>query len=380
MRIGVLGYVGAHKTGIGRYIDEILARWGDRMGDDHTVELFVNPDSPIDSPNLPWVRTHEIPAPAGSSVRNLAWVLLQSKRRYERLGLDVLWLPNFTWVPRVTCPVVSTIHDVIEFRVTGKFDPYRVLYRRRAVPRMARRSAHVLTVSETSRRDIIELFGIAPDKVTAIPNGVSPMFRPAAAAGFNALAERWALRRPYVLYVGTLDHPGKNAATLLKAFAHVRDRLPHGTQLVLAGKPGKGFDNLRAIAKRLDLHEDASNVHWLGFVPDELLPALYAAASAFVFPSLYEGFGLPVVEAFASGVPVITSNVGALREVGAEAAVVVEPFDSDAIGDGLVRLLTDSAFAAERRERGLRRAACYDWKRTAHATLDTLLAHGRTSD
>jgi alpha-1,3-rhamnosyl/mannosyltransferase len=215
-----------------------------------------------------------------------------SARAYRDARLDVVWLPNFTWPPRTDIPLVSTIHDVIEFRIPGKFDPHRVLYRKRAVPRMARRSDHVLTVSETSRRDIMDLFGIPPEKVTVIPNGVSDDFSPDQAARFREVEAQLGVERPYILFVGTLDHPGKNAATLLAAFARCRGRLPPGIRLVLAGKPGKGHTELRAIAGSLGLDREDSGVLWLGFVAEQLLPPLYAGAAAVVFPSLYEGFGL----------------------------------------------------------------------------------------
>src|SRR2546426_8032247 len=158
MRIGVLGYVGALRTGIGRYLDEVVARWEKRSRrEGHEIVLFVNRDSPLEVAQARWLEHRFIPVSAGSSVGNLLWAVLATPHMYVRAKLDVLFQPNFAWTPRLTIPVVSTIHDTIEFRVPGKFSLHRILYRRRAVPRMAHRSARVLTVSETSKRDIVEL-------------------------------------------------------------------------------------------------------------------------------------------------------------------------------------------------------------------------------
>lgn len=378
MRIAVNGYVGSHLTGIGRYLDELVLRWRARCEQEgHTVVLFANPDSPLASAREPWVERREIPAPTTSSVKNLLWAVKDAARAYRAGEADVVFQPNFTWTPSLRVPVVSTIHDLIEFRVKGKFDPHRVLYRQRAVPRMARKSAHVLTVSETSKRDIVELFGTAPSKVTVVLNGVAPRFAPSERARAPELAAATGVSGPYVLFVGTLDHPGKNPATLLRAFAARRAQLPAGTRVVLAGKPGKGYEELVAIAESVGLGPGSAHAVWTGYVPDQLLPALYACAGAFVFPSLYEGFGLPVAEALASGVPTITSNIGALAEVGGDAALLVDdPRDAGQLGEALLRAFRPDE--AERRAAlGVARARRFDWDLAADTTLDVILRHAR---
>jgi glycosyltransferase involved in cell wall biosynthesis len=320
-----------------------------------------------------------IPAPARSAVRNLLWVLRHAPRLYEADDLDVLWLPNVTWAPNVVTPIVSTIHDITEFRLPQKVDPLRGLYRRRAMPRLAWRSNHIVSVSETTKQDIVKEFRLNEDKVTVVPNGVSADFSPDRRAGFRELPRSWGLRQPYVLYVGTLDHPSKNAATLLRGFALARPELPRGTQLVLAGTPAKGYTRLLAIANKLDLGPTALDARWLGFVPDETLPPLYAGASVFVSPSLYEGFGLPVLEAMASGVPTITSDVGAHREVSGDAAVLVPPLDAAAVADAIVMLFRDQAVARERTRRGLERAKRFTWDRAARTTFDIITSSARNA-
>ena len=170
-----------------------------------------------------------------------------------------------------------------------------------------------------------------------------------------------------------MDHPGKNAASLLRAFAQRRADLPPQTQLVLCGKPGTGFADLCDIAEALGLGPSSPVARWLGYVPDNLLPALYASAEVFGFPSLYEGFGLPVLEAMASGVPVITSAEGALREVAGDAAALVNPKDVDALGLELVRLFDSPELRRHLAQAGVKRAAGFRWETAAERILDTLL-------
>lgn len=374
MRIGVNGYVGSHRTGIGRYLDNLITGWRPLLASGkHELVLFANPDSPLKSVRTDWIELRTISASANSSVRNLAWSVGKARNEMRTAKLDLLFQPNFTWTPRLDVPIVSTIHDVIEFKVRAKFSLVRTVYRHRAVPRMAQLSRLILTVSETSRRDIVETFGVSPSRVIAIPNGVSRRFSPAQRHAFSEKVAPLGVRQPYVLFVGTLDHPGKNAAALIRAFAQASGRLPQGTQLVLAGKPGKGFEELASLATELNLGPQSETARWIGYVSDDVLPALYAAASAFVFPSLYEGFGLPVIEAMASGVPVVTSNNGALAEVAGEAAILVPPTDVHRIGEQLLSLFENGA-AGRLVEAGLRRAASFSWDVTAAESLRHILS------
>jgi len=378
MRIGILGYVGPHRTGVGRYLDEVVSRWAERCREErHAVQIYVNRDSPLQIASESWIRRAYIPAPADAAIANLLWVLTAAPRAYQAANFDVIWLPNVTWAPPATTPLVATIHDITEFRIPDKVDPLRVLYRRFAMPRLAARSKGILCVSENTKQDIIEEFGIPAAKISVVPNGVSERFRPEQREHPADLAARWGLRQPYVLYVGTLDHPSKNAATLVRAFAAARPALPEGTQLVLAGKAGRGYDALRAIATNLGLGPTSAHARWLGYVPERELPGLYASAGAFVFPSLYEGFGLPVLEAMASGVPTITSDVGALREVALNAALLVPPLDVRSIAQALVALFANPSLARDHARRGLERAKAFSWERSASATLDALISSAR---
>lgn len=231
----------------------------------------------------------------------------------------------------------------------------------------ARVARKIIAISDATKRDLIAAYETPEGKIVVVPHGVSSTFRPRSASETAETLNRLGVQRPYVLTVGTYQ-PRKNFGRLARAMAWVASAgLPH--ELVIAGKRGW-------LANQVD-HDIAASgqtqrVRRLGYVAAADLPALHAGASAFCLLSLYEGFGMPVLEAMASGVPTVTSNTPALVEVAAHAAVMVDPMDPDAIGAALVRVLADASFTEELRAAGLKRAAEFTWSRTARATLDVL--------
>jgi alpha-1,3-rhamnosyl/mannosyltransferase len=217
------------------------------------------------------------------------------------------------------------------------------------VPRSARRADRVLAVSELTKRDVVERYGIAEEKIVVTPNGVDPIFTPD-----GAIPER----RPYALFVGGIQ-PRKDPVTAIEALALLNGDL----ELVMVGAEKRGGPEVREALRRLGLEQ---RVELAGHVGHEQLAGLYRGAACLVFPSRYEGFGLPVLEAMASGTPVVAANAGALPEVAGDAAILVEPGDAAAIADGIRRALTE-------RERlvaaGLERARSFSWAETARRTL-----------
>jgi glycosyltransferase involved in cell wall biosynthesis len=285
------------------------------------------------------------------------WVLLR----------DRIALAHFQYVspPIAPCPVVLTVHD-ISYEAHPEY--FSVPQRKRMqwlVPGSIRRAAHTLTVSEFTRTQICERYGIAPERVTVTPNGVAGQFRPQAPDVSRAAIARFKLPRPFLLGVGNLQ-PRKNLERLIKAYAVAARRLGD-IDLVLVGQAAWGAQHVAAEIARLNL---AGRVHLLGYVSQEQVVGLYNSAVAFVFPSLYEGFGLPVLEAMACGVPVLTSNVSALPEIAGDAALLVDPLSVDAIADGLARIVTDAGLRRDLILRGHERARLYSWERTAQLTAD----------
>lgn len=255
-----------------------------------------------------------------------------------RLDVDIFHASN--WIlPRLNCPVVTTIHDLTFINRTENHLPYYIAVHRRHLARVKSRAAAVIAVSQATKRELIDQ-GAATDKIRVIYEAAGKMFKP--------LAVR---RQPFILSVGTQE-PRKNLSRLIEAWQRLNRK---DLTLKIAGKFGWG-----------ERQRPAPGVELLGFVPDEELVKLYNQARLFVYPSLYEGFGLPVVEAMACGCPVVTSGVSSLPEVGGEAAVYIEPESAKSIALGMAQALNQSA---ELRHLSLEQAKHFSWEKTAWETL-----------
>jgi glycosyltransferase involved in cell wall biosynthesis len=225
-------------------------------------------------------------------------------------------------------------------------------YARASMWAAARRSDRILTVSEASKRDILSLFNVKPEKIVVVYNAIDEHFSTTPSEEHVArIRERYQLDHKFVLYVGNIK-PHKNLVRLIEAFSQLR-RTHDDLKLLIIGDEISRLPALRRAVHRNKLHKF---VRFLGYLKDDTLTVLYRLASVFVFPSLYEGFGLPPLEAMASGTPVVTSNVSSLPEVTGDAAVLVDPYDVDSIGDGMRRILDDPRLAEELRIKGLKRA------------------------
>ncbi len=275
--------------------------------------------------------------------------------------IDLFHSPDFVLPPVWRARTALTVHDLSFLRLPECSSPHLLAYLMSAVPRSIARADVLLADSESTRRDLIELLDVPEDRVFVVYAGVEGRFRPDPAPDDAARRERHALRRPYILGVGTLQ-PRKNYARLIRAF-HIlvqEHGVPH--DLVIAGGRGWLYDDVFAAIAELGLEE---RVRVLGFVDDNDLPALYRGADVFAFPSLYEGFGIPVLEAMGCGTPVVTSNVSSLPEVAGDAALQIPPDDVDALADALWRSIGDTALRESHRTRGFERVARFTWRRAA---------------
>ena len=335
MRVQVNGrYLIQKLTGQQRYAREIVARLADRM---------------------------DVIRPAGEpkGARGHLWEQFALPRRMDR---GLLWSPSMTGPLSVRNQVV-TIHDCAFFDEAHCFSRAFAAWYQYLVPRLARQVRRIITVSQFSCDRIVEKCRVPVEKVTVIHSGVDPRFRPHSTAEIAAARAQLNLPPRYALCVGSLE-PRKNLARLLLAWQRVQPNLP-GLSLVLVG--GKGH-----VFRDVGLPQAPAATHLTGYIDDDLLPAVYAGAELFVYPSVYEGFGLPLIEAMASGVPVVTSNVSALPEVAGDAAVTADPLSIDSIASAIERVATDSVLRAQMRERGLSRAAQFTWERTAAETWRVL--------
>ncbi|MDQ5858144.1 MAG: glycosyltransferase family 4 protein [Acidobacteriota bacterium] len=288
--------------------------------------------------------------------------------RLFRDRLDLFHATHYV-LPPLRCRAVVTIHDIIHL-LYPEFLPNRaaLIYARVMIRRALARADRIITVSYNSKRDLVDYFGIAPSRVEVIYNGVSPRFRPdVPEEDRRRVAEKYGLPRPYLLFLGG-EKPHKNAQNVVRAFAEARRRrpdLPHA--LVLAGPmPGKTA-HIDALIAALDVGRSIVRPRRIA---DEDLPALFAGADVLLYPTLYEGFGLPVVEAMACGTPVLTSSTSALQEIAGGYAYLVDPLDVDAIARGIVLLATDSRVRSDFVLLGRKRARDFSWDKAAERTLE----------
>jgi glycosyltransferase involved in cell wall biosynthesis len=350
-----------HDFGIGTYIRNLVRQLA-RIDQDTEYVLLCRPQD--------WERV-EIPGPNFRAVVEVAPPYSVSEQvripmTLLREHIDLFHAPHYVLPPLIHCRSVVTIHDCIHL-MFPQYLPGRLAYAyaKTQLWIAAHRSDRVLTVSETSKLDILRRFRVPADKVTVVYNAIDErLARPPAEEDFERVRVRYQLKDPYALYVGNIK-PHKNLERLIEAFHELRQESTFETlKLIIIGDEITKFQGLRRAVHRYKLHK---HVRFFGFVPLETLSVLYRLASVFVFPSLYEGFGLPPLEAMSFGTPVVTSNVSSLPEVVGDAAMLVDPYSSESIADGMRRVLTDEHLRAFLRERGMERAREYSWERSVRS-------------
>lgn len=353
---------GYRNAGVGRYIYYLLAELAQR--DDGIRYTVYSHDTPSEDevrrgPNLRYVTTRlNTTEPKRRIVYEqavLPWLL---PGRVDLLHAPVNVVPLLSPVP-----TVLTIHDLIFLVMPERYLPAKRRYLDTFTRLSVRRALHIIADSENTRQDIIRLLDVAPERVTTAPLGVSPHLHPPDAGALAEFRTRHNLPDQYLLYLGTLE-PRKNLVTLLHAYAGLRRR-GLDWPLVLAGGKGWLYEEVFAAVEQLNL---VDHVYFPGYVTHEEQPFWYGGATIFVYPSTYEGFGLPVLEAMACGAPVLTSTASSLPEAAGDAALLVDCTDEEALENGLDRLAGDAALRTDLIQRGLARAAAFPWSRTAAET------------
>ncbi len=301
--------------------------------------------------------------------RVLAWdvyyrrVLLPARAR--AVGATVIYSEARLPVPGGV-PLVAPLYDLMPI-LFPQFLPWQQRVQLGYFLRHAERNTdHLLAIAHQTRHEAMRYAGVSPAHLSVAPPGVGAAFRPVPPAQQQAVLQRYGIVPPYVLAVG-VNRPNKNRARIVAAMAQVWQQTDLPQRLVVVGS------DAATLAPLLAGHPAAARVQAVGFVPDDAMPALYSAADLLLFPSLYEGFGLPVLEAMACGCPVVTADVAALPETAGDAAVLVNPYHSSTIAAGVQQVLCDDTHAATLRARGIARAARFTWERTADATMQGIL-------
>lgn len=281
-------------------------------------------------------------------------------------GCELYHSPDFALPPLKRARGIVTVHDLSFLRVPECAPPALRDYLARVTPRSISRARHVLADSSNTRDDLVELLDVSPDKITVVPGGVEERFRPLDDPDrLEAVRARYGLPQDFILSVGTLE-PRKNYPNLISAYAALmrRTHLPH--RLVIVGREGWMYE---PIYERVTQEQVADVVQFAGFVADDDLPALYNLAELVVYPSLYEGFGLPPLEAMACGIPVVCSNASSLPETVGGAAITVEPTDIEALSAAMELALLDSSYRALAIQLGLAQADRYQWAQAAEKLI-----------
>jgi glycosyltransferase involved in cell wall biosynthesis len=370
MRIGIsTSVIQRGKTGIAQYLFALLRAFLPYATENEFVLFVLEEDLPLFDFAREKMRIVPVAEKFRPPVKNILWHQRALPKFARDLQLDVLHVPSYRrllW--SAPCPIVATIHDLAPFRVPKKYSWARMFYGRVIARRLAQRQAAVIAISENTAKDIREFFDVPSTRIRVIHNGLEhdrffPGHREQARV---EMRQHHNLPAPFFLYVARLEHPAKNHIRLISAFNEFKSAIRSNWQLVFAGSDWHGAEAIHAATRQSPF---AADIRRLGFVADDDLPNLYRAADVFVYPSLYEGFGMPPIEAMACGCPVISSTRGSLGEIVEDAAAIVDPENVKEMAKQLGLLANDPNLRERLRAAGLAKSKKFDWNRTATETF-----------
>lgn len=361
-------------AGLAHYAECLAAHLAARHAQEINLELFYNAHSGH-TPPLSLAKAPATTLALGqigwrlsvllSQLSRIAyWPLTQRLQQLAPAPQRAIYHATEHLLPRLTCPTVLTVHDLIFERYPEHHTRRNSWFLRAAMPRFVAAATAIIAVSQHTRRDLVELYQAPAEKIHVVYEGVDDHFQPATPTEIARVKQQYSPDRPYLLMVGTLE-PRKNHATALAALARLKAQgMPH--RLLIVGGHGWLFEPIRHLVDDLQL---AGDVVFTGYAPAQDLPPLYSGAACVLQPSLYEGFGFPVLEAMACGAPVVCSNVSSLPEVAGDAALLVDALDEAGLAAAVQTVLTDSALAARLSEKGRDQAGRFRWERCAAETV-----------
>jgi glycosyltransferase involved in cell wall biosynthesis len=368
LHIGVIyGGISDQKVGMDQYAQQILLTMK-QLAPEHRYVLIDHRRQTDPFRNRFEQLVIPLPKPPAAVSR---WNLIEVPRVLSRF--DLVFSPGLYGPPRLPADVkgVMVVHDLVRY-LFPRFFVFNLMQKaldRWAYPRMLRNYRHLITVSESTKQDLIRLFQIPAEKITVTHHGAGTEFHPVDDPGGPAgFLQKYNLSIPFILFLGTLE-PRKNLTTLIQALALLKEKIPHS--LVLVGQKGWLWEE---IFKAVTKHGLQDRVHWTGYIPDEDRVLFYNAADFLVYPSWYEGFGMPVLEALQSGCPVIASRVSALPEVVGEAGLLIDPGNTEDLAGAMLRMVEAPELRQSLREAGLVRARQFSWEESARKTLEVFEA------
>ncbi len=365
MRVGIdISFIIKDRVGVDQYIYNLL-RGLANVDSDNLYYLYSNRAVPEEFFCIGG--NFKVVIHKSKILPRIMWVQFVLPGLLKRDGIELLHAPCYMAPSRARCPKVITFHDMASWLFPEKFRLiHRIVYSW-FVPSFAKNADRIIAVSESTKKDLVRLFGMPEDKITVVYEGTNELFKPAKDAGLlERIREKYGLPEKYILYVGILE-PRKNISALIRAYGLMKDSREVEHKLVIVGNKGWMCDEIFKTVQSLRLEDE---VIFTGYIADKELPLVYNSAELFVYPSTYEGFGLPPLEAMACGVPVITSNISSLPEVTGDAAILINPDNADELSAAMAKVISSSSLRESMINKGFERVKMFSWKKAAEETLE----------
>ncbi len=365
MRIGLdIRNLVFSRAGISKYTKNLIESLAE-VDRQNEYTLFCNTKSRCDWSKYGNIQEKVIRLPNLGRFTEKFWEEILLPR--ELKNIDIFHSPRFMLPRRKPCKFIDTIHDLTFKKFPRLFTKDTFTYVNNWVELAVKSADKIIAVSDNTKKDLIDLFNAPEEKIEVIYEGVEEIYRPLKLeSSLRGIKDKYNLPEKFILFVGTIE-PRKNLKKLIEAFGEFKKSGPAEHKLVIAGGRGWQYEDIFKAVGKLGLSKE---IIFPDYIPERDLPLIYNAADLFVYPSLYEGFGLPVLEAMACGVAVITSNVSSLPEVAGDAAVLVDPDDTRAIAEAMENVLQDNDLKRKMIENGLKRAAMFSWQEMAKKTLE----------
>jgi len=360
--ISALAYDGG-RSGIANYIENVVQA----LSPYASIDLIVNHnDQKFFEGISENIKFKTVPSYLQKPLVNMLWHLLVLPFKLWQKKYDWIFLPagNRRLMAFYPAKTLVTMHDLSQFHVSNKYDSFRMFYIKKIIPFFLKRADRILTVSGNTADDLVRFYGMDKKELIVNYNGVNTNNYSLS----SHHDEKIRLNdKPYILYVARIEHPGKNHLNLIKAYEQLDEKLKEKYDLVLIGGDWNGAQTVHQYAEQ---SADSERIRFLGYVANDALPQYYRQASLFVFPSFYEGFGIPMVEAMASATPVAASNTSSLPEVGGDAALYFDPKDPMDISNTMTKILSSEECGRRMREAGLEQVKKFDWDKHAQILLE----------